>query len=450
MLKFLKIFVLLTFIINLPETFSQEENYYIHYDSTSYQQYQQRDWRGLIKTSRKAYKDGIDYYYLRMRTGMAHFEKKNYLLASKHFHMAAAFNSLDPVSREYIYYCLLYSGKSKEAYLYFIKNKNLLENKITDKFNPVKKLSIDVVYHSNTEENLRSLMKTENISDVDNTPIDGSQIITRRFFYSGFLIQHELSKNLDLYHGGSVLRKYNYYFYQENEYSFDTYEHKINQSQYYALLKLTPGAGFSITPSFHYIFYTSPTITYRERGSGYSFSIPSEKSNFYTTRLSAGKTFWLMGLNAGISFSKLGKNNQLQQDATLSFFPFGNLNLYSLSSFYLISEGTTDNKTENRSVFQEDIGFRISDMLWIEAGAMIGEIKNMNTDDGYIIYNGNETITGKYMLSFLFPVEKMTFSIRTVFQQYHNTFTDPEGNDLGINKLTFNAYSLIGGLTWNF
>jgi hypothetical protein len=449
MLKYLKIFALISFTVIFSEAYTQEQKSYVHYDSTTYIQYQKKDWSGLIKTSHKAYKDGIDYYYLRMRTGIAYFENHNYLMARKHFLRAAELNSLDPVSKEYIYYCLLYSGRSKEANLFFIQNKSFLENKVTDKINPIKKISIDVAYHSNIEENLRSLMQTENISDVDDSPLNGFQIITRRFFYSGFLLQHELNKNLDLIHGGSLLRKYNYYYSQEDGNSFDTYEHKINQTQYYAALKLSPGAGFNIIPSFHYIYYTSPSLTYRERGSGLPFTIPLEKYNFYTARLSTGKSFWLMDLNTGVSFSKLSNNKQIQQDITLSFFPLGNLNLYSQSTLYRISEGENNN-IANRLVYQEDIGFRINDNLWLEASAVFGEIKNMSTNESYIIYNGTETITGKYMFSFLFPLEKMTFSLRTAFQQYYSTYSDLNGYDLGINKLTFNGYSLIGGLTWNF
>jgi hypothetical protein len=449
MLRFLKIFVFFCFFLNVPDVFSQEQKSFMYYDSTTYQQYQKNDWNNLIKISRKAYKNNIDYYYLRMRTGIAYFEKHNYILARKHFMIAAELNSLDPLSREYIYYCFLYSGREKEATLYFIQNKHLLENKVHDKINPVKKISVDIAYHSNLEEN-KTLFNGENISDENNVLLDGFQIITRHFLYSGFSLQHGLSKNLDLIHGGSLLQKYNYYYSQTDGIAFDTYEHKIYQSQYYAALKIFPGDGFQISPSFHYLYLASPKITFKERGSGTAYTVPANYFNYYSARISASQSFGLISLNAGTSISNYNENRQIQKDLTLSFFPFGNLNLYSLSTLYKVTEEYRNNKVENRMVFREIIGFKANPKLWIEAGAIIGDIKNMNTDEGYIIYNGNETISGKYHLSFFIPLEKMSLSLRTIYQQYYTTFFDPLGNDLGINKLTFNGYSLIGGLTWNF
>ena len=454
MLKYLKILILSFLILNVSDAFSQESKLFAYYDTTSLKQYLNKDWNELIKLSRKAYREGIDYYYLRMRTGIAYFENKNYLLARRHFIKASEFNVLDPVSREYVYYCLLYSGKEKEANRYFILNKALLKNKVTDKNNLIKNIYVETAYQSNTEENLKSLVKTENTSDENGIPLEGSQIIPRRFIYSGFLLKHELSRNFDFFQGGSILKKYNYYFYQYAEsptisYSYDASEHSINLIQYYPSLKYDPGAGIYLRPSYQYIGYSSPAISYVERSSGSILSVPSEKRNFYTARLSAGKSFWLMDLKAGVSFSKLSKNKQIQQDITFSFFPLGNLNLYSLSTFYQIYEGTR-NDMDKRLVFQEDIGFRINDNMWLEARAMLGEIKNMTTNESYIVYNGTETINGKYMLSFLFPFEKMTFSLRTSFQQYYSSFFLSGVNDSQINKLTFNGYSLIGGLSWNF
>ena len=68
-------------------------------DSATYAQYLERDWPALIRNGRKALGQGVDYYYLRMRMGIAFYEQKNYRTASGHFRKALEFNNGDPVAQ---------------------------------------------------------------------------------------------------------------------------------------------------------------------------------------------------------------------------------------------------------------------------------------------------------------------------------------------------------------
>lgn len=47
-------------------------------DALTYQLFQQKAWDNLIKEGNKAIQNGIDYYYLRVRMGIAYYEKGNY------------------------------------------------------------------------------------------------------------------------------------------------------------------------------------------------------------------------------------------------------------------------------------------------------------------------------------------------------------------------------------
>jgi len=452
MLKYPDIIItgLLLFLIGMADSaFSQKDVSFQYLDSLTYSQYLNKQWKPLIKTSKIAYKNDIDYYYMRMRTGIALYERKNYLRAIKHFRKAEKLNVLDPVSREYIYYCYLLSGQRKEAIAYYLKNKSLIGENVKDHLHPVKELSIDLSYFSNTEEYINTLIKPENISDINGYPVPGYQITTRRFFYSGLFFQHELGGAVDLIHGASILRKYDYYYTQTTINSFETDEHRTNQLQYYARLKINPGYGIRINPSFHYMNYSTPSISYRERRMGTLFYIPAERSNYFSARLSVSKSIWITKIKTGMNISNLNNTRQLQNDIHFSLFPIGNLNLYSITSGFLVRENQ-NNKTLKRKAFKELIGFRINDNFWMEASGIIGEIKNMSINEGAIVYNGNETITQNFAVSLIFPTETMKFSLTGSFQEFYNTFSNPDGYDLGINKLTFNAYSITGGLSWYF
>ena len=54
-------------------------------DSLSYDLYEKGEWKALIRFGKNAINQGFDYYYLRMRIGIAYYESEKYLLALEHF-----------------------------------------------------------------------------------------------------------------------------------------------------------------------------------------------------------------------------------------------------------------------------------------------------------------------------------------------------------------------------
>ncbi|MGC9343404.1 MAG: hypothetical protein ACP5E3_11940 [Bacteroidales bacterium] len=443
----LKYSSLLIFVLLLQSglsLFAQEKNLYFYYDSLTYAQYNQENWSGLIKSSRKAFKNDIDYYYLRMRAGIANYESGNYLLAERQFKKALKMNNIDPVSKEYIYYSKLFAGKDKEASLFYGRNREYLENKLNSKNKAVRSFMFDLAYHFNFEDKPGVLFNLEKFYTVP-----GNQTVTRNFFYGSFLLQHDISRYFILTHGGSLLRKYNYYFSASPELILDSYEHRINQNQYYVSLGFYPGADFNINASLHYINLVSPSIVYRQRGFGTIYSIPGLNENYWLSRISAYKYFHLFRIGAGVSWSDLNNNEQLQKDAHLIFYPLGNRNLYTTSSFYHITETGSLKKTHH-PVFQQGVGFKVLDNLWVESKFLTGELKNAATGEGFVIYNGNETVTSRLDLNLIIPDEKFTLSINSSYLEYYSSFVDPEGNVTSFNDLKFKGLTLIAEIKWNF
>ena len=81
----------------------------------TYRLYVGQKWDSLIAMGKEAIKQDIDYYYLRMRVGIAYYNKKNYKKAAGHFKHALSFNQNDPVALEYLYYSMLLSGSQEQA-----------------------------------------------------------------------------------------------------------------------------------------------------------------------------------------------------------------------------------------------------------------------------------------------------------------------------------------------
>ncbi len=69
----------------------------------------------MIKAGEEAIELGIDYYYLRMRVGIAAYELEDYSKAISHFKKALEFNSADDTAKEYLYFAYKFLGREMEA-----------------------------------------------------------------------------------------------------------------------------------------------------------------------------------------------------------------------------------------------------------------------------------------------------------------------------------------------
>jgi len=79
------------FLITLGSN-AQEKMGFADLDKKTYQLYEESQWKELLELGQKGLDTGIDYYYLRMRLGIAEFNLKHYQSASAHFRKALDFN----------------------------------------------------------------------------------------------------------------------------------------------------------------------------------------------------------------------------------------------------------------------------------------------------------------------------------------------------------------------
>ena len=98
------------------KAFSQEVMSFRYADSLTFKLYDQKNWNELINTGKEAISDGHDYYYMRMRLGIAYYERHNYAQAAKHFKRALEFNADDQTALEYLFYSYYLSGRYFQAW----------------------------------------------------------------------------------------------------------------------------------------------------------------------------------------------------------------------------------------------------------------------------------------------------------------------------------------------
>ena len=435
------LFCVSVLIILLP---GKSNGQFAYYDSLSYSQYKNENWSGLLKTTKHALNDNLDYYYLRMRRGIAFYQKQNYLLAEKNFYKALKFNAGDPISGEYIYYSKLFSGKEKEALLYYYKNESGLKEKISVTKKPVTDFNADFVFLSNLEKDYSSYFESDEIQNFD-----GSQILTLNMSLASFLLSHDISKNFRLFHGGTFLNKTSFLYLNNAGISYRETIKNIIQYQYYGGLGFYPGYDFSFFTSLHYIHLSFPVVTLKGNGMGSSITLPSRSPDFYSARFSVYKQISLVKLGYGLSLSNLNNKEQTQWDGHFIFYPLGNRNLYLVSSLYKVIE-TSDTDTKSYLSYQNSIGLKTFEKLWLELNVKTGDSRNLSAREGYTIYNSDDIESLGINLSAIIPGLKRTYSLICSYSEFYNYYKDAFIKETNLNKTYSKNLSIIGELKWNF
>lgn len=382
----------------------------------------------------------MDYYYLRMRAGIADFERSRYLPSLVHFNKAGQFNDLDPNYRIYNYYALLNSGNEVEAALYYKLNEPWLDSAVNHTLKRTASLRADAGFHENLSGNPSLKIDPSSLEGRN-----GSYSITGDFHFGSLLLEHNPGYRIKFTHGFTYLSKQNYYYGIEEGNELETEDLRVRQYQYYASLSVAPALTWKIKASMHYARTTLDEVTLTPRGMGNSYRLPSSLISSWLTRLSLHKRMGNFKLMAGGAWSNFSQTNQWQTDITGTWFPLGNLNLYTWHSVYRIQDDGA-----GRNAFSHFAGARILDQLWIEAGLDHGEMHNMSTSEGYILFNGPETLTLAGEFRLIIPLQKTHIELRSRYTEGYYRFMDSFSEPVDIHNISFQGITISGGITWRF
>ena len=109
------IFILMLFLSG--SILAQDQMSFAELDKKTFDLYEKNSWKELRDLGKQGLENGTDYYYLRMRIGIAEYKLRRYTTACKHFRKALEFNTNDPAALEYLYYSLLFSGRTQPGRL---------------------------------------------------------------------------------------------------------------------------------------------------------------------------------------------------------------------------------------------------------------------------------------------------------------------------------------------
>ena len=198
--------------VPLPLETYPAQNYAIHNTDTTlnfltveaktYAQFLGQFWDELVVTGEKALNKHIDYYYLRLRLGVAYFQLNKFRQAEKQFNKAMKFNNEDPFLKEYLYFTYLKNGHYEQALKLSIGFDSTLKAKTVGNDSPIHLIYSEAGGKVSNDHNI-----FENASYVQ----------------AG--IGHRLSKYLNITHAFT-------------NYNQQAFYGKVNQKQYFIGIKI--------------------------------------------------------------------------------------------------------------------------------------------------------------------------------------------------------------------
>jgi tetratricopeptide (TPR) repeat protein len=447
------------FLLMLSGSFAQEQVDFKTINNESYRFYTQQKWDSLILMNKEDIVAEVDYFYLRMRLGIAYYSTKNYRKASTHFEKALEFNQGDPGALEYLYFSMLFSGQMAQANLIRKEFKGELAQKLPpQKGKFFDRITAEYLYHKGTDEAL-----FEHVEEVMQAGKIGAQSLTRHYANASLSLVNRLAPGVSLHHTYTYLSKSNQNVYSNGSEGYYMSEQQVIQNQYYISPQITTPTGGTFSPMFHLlgIRYQIPLQVSPEYqgGSGYQggssqSSVEYVKETDFAMGLGYQKGLGSVDLHLGGWYSQLNLANQLQGRFGLNWFPRGNLNLYAggfLNGQYEFSEGR---EGLIRIIPELLFGFAIAEKVWIDLNGAFGELTNYLENNGMIVFNSfSEVINKKIKCSVIFPITEKGSNIYVggIWSTHTSEIypIEPVTSEL-TNTIFYNAYSIYGGLSWKF
>ena len=421
----------------------------------SYRLFLEEKWDSVLIMGREGIRQDMDFYYLRIRMGIACYNQKKYRQAAGHFKQALAFNLDDPLALEYLYYSYLFSGQADLAALVRKRFKGQLAHKLP----PLKGKAIDHL-------GLEYLYNKGLTGDILSDPAlffsglsTGVQYVTKSYSNTALSISSSILPGFRLNQQLTYLSKSNIQYYNDGLYTLLLDHQEVKQFQYYLSPSITLKSGFMLMPMFHLlsIHYQTPVATgsggtgFQGGSNGLAMGNLDEMS--LVSGLSINKFAGLLDLQLGAWYANLNKKQQFQGRLGLTAYPLGNLNFYA-GAFLNSQYEMTDSSGVFRFIPEIKLGFAIAGKIWGDLYASFGDMTNYLEQNGAIVYNSYyEVIQKKAGLTLSIPVSEkgslIYFGGRWSARQSEFSTLNPEQTEI-INPIPYNALSFYGGITWKF
>jgi len=424
-------------------------------DRITYEMYTQQRWDELTKYGKKAIKSGIDYYYLRMRVGIAFYELEKYLNAQNHFLKALDFNSNDPDALLYLYYCYRFTGRQSDE----DRIKKRIPERISKKFGIHEGKKIEFLYFETGPSLTNNQSKNGNLNLDGEANIYGENTFLRGGYYNALGLKHRITTGVRFYYSYLNIIQGKTKQIMQNDTLVINDEFPLIQNQIYINATIGLKKQFSFTPAFHFLntSYTTIYAKYDEINKTYDYFENKVKYNAYIIHLLAQKDISIFSFGLFGGLSNLNEKDQVQTGLSVAIYPEGNLNLYSYSKFMVHYQDNKQGRgTTTRFIYHQMIGLKVFKGFWAEAFATFGELENYYEKNAYVVYNIPDKILFKWGVDILYKVNDkvvLTLEYQNLYREGVFLTYDESEDNLAVyipdyRAYTYNNHIIIGGIKW--
>jgi tetratricopeptide (TPR) repeat protein len=341
-------------------------------DAKTYQLFQEKNWPELIKVGNQALEKGYDFYYMRVRVGIAYFEKGNYGLAGVHFKEALDFNANDPLAQAYLYFCYLYNGKDEEA-------RNL---STTFSLKLKTKMGLDDLSVINFI-NVEGGPKISSPLSFNAEPSSEDDYFFNPATYFQVGIKHHPKNKFSLFHAAT-------FFNQES------YPGKVQQLQYYLHSAIPLKNNWLISPAIHLVrlkFSTEYETLSTVDLTNTQTETFSSTSNYFIASFSIKKSIRKFDFSGGSTYANISEAHQYNHFGDMSFHVFGNSKLVLGLTAYL---HTKDDYTSTYNSYAPFIYFQATKFAAVKFTALFNQGNNIIEGNGYLVNNSSDLTKERY------------------------------------------------------
>jgi hypothetical protein len=386
-------------------------------DRETYNYFMKGDYKNLKESAGRLISQGADYYYLRIRLGIAAFNNRNYAESAKNFDKALEFNSFDTISYEYLYYNYINSGRKSDAALFL------------ETLSPESKTSALKQEKSGIEY---SFFAGGTASSFNQEPVKATSLYRESLLHTNSLFAgvevsfpKRFSAELSITSFTKTGKFYSYEYQTGANFAF-------TQAQVYGKFSAR------FFPGYEVVLFGNNAI-YK--------TLESTNATKSEVNLGAGilKNWWIIRTGGNFSVSNFSNSLQLRGEGYLTLLPHGNLN------FYLTTGGMFQYDKNWGASFQADqeIGYRIVKNLWGETGLVVGNSFLYSRNQGYSMNNSFQIPSVVIYTNMILPLKKLTMTLSPYFAQYQN-YSWNLTNYSRTNHSTVNSIGVSLKLNYNY
>jgi hypothetical protein len=399
-------------------------------DSITYALFLKEDWKPILKIGKQANAEGIDFYYLKVRMGIAYFKENKMFSVIQFLEEAYNLDTSNVVVQDYLYWAYRYSGLIMESRLFYRKMATSLQEITRLKEPLISSINFNVLATNNLDYD--DML----VSDADSETIDVRFIRKSQQMFS-IGMSHSLFKRINFYHqftfiSTNSVQQVNVSGVLENE----TY--KGTESRYYADVTIALGN------KWYFDAYANVISGKYDNLNPIDETSASEiKYNNLVFGGSITKASYFMRNSINVSVSDLNGLDQFQVGYSMSLYPLGSTMLVPFGSIQYKSQDDDSNM-----IYTAGVAVTIDKLLLTGFGS-VGNMNNYTANNGLIIYNQPATGLNEFGGTIKYFSKNSILKVGYSFMKMEDNYYD-EYLEVTSKKFEFNQQNIIAGITWIF